>query len=114
MTTFTAARTGLAITLVLRFAGARLRAVRFAGRLLPRRAARPDRDVLVVLVARIAFALIGLLCYGRPINKNCYFLRSTMFLSVRLLFLVFFPNVGKAHGVCGWLPFTRPSPPPCG
>jgi hypothetical protein len=24
-----------------------------------------------------------------------------MFLSVRLLFRVFFPNVGKAHGVCG-------------
>jgi len=25
---------------------------------------------------------------------------------------VFAPNVGKPHGVCGWLPFTRPSPPP--
>src|SRR5467141_2655509 len=30
-----------------------------------------------------------------------YFLRSTMCLSVRLLFRVFLPNVGKAHGVCG-------------
>ena len=27
--------------------------------------------------------------------------RSTMCLSVRLLWRVFLPNVGKAHGVCG-------------
>src|SRR5271163_4465046 len=37
-----------------------------------------------------------------------------MFLSVRLLCRVFLPSVGKAQGVCGWLPFTLPSPPPCG
>ena len=34
------------------------------------------------------------------ISSN-YFLRSTIFLSVRLLLRVFLPNVGKAHGVCG-------------
>jgi hypothetical protein len=27
---------------------------------------------------------------------------------------VFAPKVGKPHGVWGWLPLTRPSPPPCG
>jgi hypothetical protein len=30
-----------------------------------------------------------------------YLRRSTMCLSVRLLWRVFLPNVGKAHGVCG-------------
>ena len=30
-----------------------------------------------------------------------YFLLSTMLRSVRLLLRVFFPNVGKAQGVCG-------------
>src|SRR5579862_2320779 len=41
--------------------------------------------------------------------RNPYFRLSTMFRSVRLLLRVFLPNVGKAHGVCGWLPFTLPS-----
>jgi hypothetical protein len=48
-----------------------------------------------------------------PEHQN-YLRRWTICLSVRLLWRVFFPNVGNAHGVCGWLPFTLPSPPPCG
>ena len=46
--------------------------------------------------------------------KNVYLRRCSIMRSVRLLCRVFFPNVGKAQGVCGWLPFTLPSPPPCG
>jgi hypothetical protein len=42
------------------------------------------------------------------------FLRCTIWLLVRLLCRVFAPSVEKPHGVCGWLPLTRPSPPPCG
>jgi hypothetical protein len=62
--------------------------------------------VRVVRVARIGFALTGRLSVHRLVSRfsktsGPYFLRSTMFLSVRLLFRVFFPSVGKAHGVCG-------------
>src|ERR1700742_692459 len=39
-----------------------------------------------------------------PQKKLAYFRRWTIALSVRLLCRVFLPNVGKAHGVCGWLP----------
>jgi hypothetical protein len=48
-------------------------------------------------------------------TENSFYLRRCSIMrSVRLLCRVFFPNVGKAQGVCGWLPFTLPSPPPCG
>src|SRR5262245_59882566 len=40
---------------------------------------------------------------------------ETMNLLVDLLLRVFFPLVGKPHGVTGWRPpDVRPSPPPCG
>jgi hypothetical protein len=38
--------------------------------------------------------------------------RSTIIRSLGRFFRVFAPRVGKPQGVCGWLPFTRPSPPP--
>lgn len=38
---------------------------------------------------------------ARLFDSPAYFLLSTMFRSVRLLLRVFFPNVGKAQGVCG-------------
>ncbi len=94
--TLTNGRTGFALFAVTRLA-VRL-AVRFTGRL--RRAA--DR---VVRVARIVFLSPGGLAFTARIlasvNLRSYFLRSTMCLSVRLLFRVFLPNVGKAQGVCG-------------
>src|SRR5271156_226561 len=40
--------------------------------------------------------------------------RSTIIRSLGRFFRVFAPRVGKPQGVCGWFPFTRPSPPPCG
>lgn len=40
--------------------------------------------------------------------------RSTIIRSLGRFFRVFAPKVGNPQGVCGWLPFTRPSPPPCG
>ena len=90
--TLTNGRTGLVLFAVTRLAA------RFTDRL--RRPA--DR---VVCVARIAFALTRRLLVRRRVShfstSGTYFLRSTMCLSVRLLFRVFFPNVGKAHGVCG-------------
>ena len=74
------------------------------------------------------FALTGPFLLHHPVSSVCcvsfpsgtvvtllnYFRRSTICLSVRLLCRVFLPSVGKAQGVCGWLPLTRPSPPPCG
>jgi hypothetical protein len=42
------------------------------------------------------------------------FRRSTIIRSLLRFLRVFAPRVGKPQGVCGWLPFTRPSPPPCG
>jgi hypothetical protein len=71
----------------------------------------PDLDERAALVAIIysrraaVFKLPGIsLSYYRSLlvkNFFRYFLRSTMFLSVRLLLRVFLPSVGKAHGVCG-------------
>ena len=94
--TLTNGRTGFALFAVTRLA-VRL-AVRFTGRL--RRAA--DR---VVCVARIALLSPGWLYFAArfpaSVTSCTYFLRSTMCLSVRLLFRVFLPNVGKAQGVCG-------------
>jgi hypothetical protein len=112
-TGFRLARTGLAITLAAGFFPARFGRERFTEALL-RRAV----DLLVVLderavlVARITSALaraallklpgFSLRIYCRLLLETiCYFLRSTMFLSVRLLLRVFLPSVGKAHGVCG-------------
>ena len=40
--------------------------------------------------------------------------RSTIIFDCERFLRVLAPNVGKPQGVCGWLPFTRPSPPPCG
>jgi len=45
---------------------------------------------------------------------NYGFRRSTINRSLGRFFRVFAPRVGNPHGVCGWFPFTRPSPPPCG
>src|SRR4029077_2936968 len=42
------------------------------------------------------------------------FRRWAIILSVRRLCRVLAPKVGKPQGVLGWVPFTRPSPPPCG
>ena len=101
-----------------------LEATRFATRLLDRFAPLRTADrrpaVRLVRVARIASALhsqyhCAANVLPQLLKNSCrYFRRSTMCLSVRLLLRVFLPNVGKAHGVTGWLPFTRPSPPPCG
>ena len=87
--TLTTGRTGFALLAIARFTG-------------PLR--RPA--VRVVRVALIGFALTGLSFLHRPVSRlrkrlTSYFRRSTMFLSVRLLFLVFLPSVGKAQGVCG-------------
>jgi hypothetical protein len=69
-----------------------------------------------VLRRAVRDAAIAMLTFLTATAKNvCYFLRrSTIKRSARRLCRVFAPNVGKPHGVCGWLPFTRPSPPPCG
>src|SRR5262249_47803843 len=50
------------------------------------------------------------------VDSSRYFAlrRWRMNLLVRLLCLVLYPLVGFPQGVCGWLPFERPSPPPCG
>src|SRR5580700_4179156 len=50
----------------------------------------------------------------KPIKIGYGFLRCTIWPSERRLRRVFLPSVENPHGVCGWLPFTRPSPPPCG
>jgi hypothetical protein len=61
----------------------------------------------------LSFSDVRLKTYNRKL-KTSYLRRCSIMRSVRLLCRVFFPNVGKAQGVCGWLPFTLPSPPPCG
>src|SRR6056297_1571143 len=40
--------------------------------------------------------------------------RRTIMPSVRLFLRVLYPLVGTPHGVVGWTPKFRPSPPPCG
>ena len=75
-----------------------------ATRLTLRFTERLRRPVRVVRVARIVSALTGPLLPTPPgFSPQClaYFLRSTMYLSVRLLLRVFLPSVGKAQGVCG-------------
>src|SRR5271154_2636329 len=65
--------------------------------------------------SRVCYSSSSTRGLARILAKNFgYFRRWTMFLSVRLLCRVFLPSVGKAQGVCGWLPLTLPSPPPCG
>ena len=95
-TALTNGRAGFAFFALTRFVP-RL-AVRFTIRL--RRAA-----VRVVRVARIAFLSPGGFSFTAgflaSVTSCTYFRRSTMCLSVRLLCRVFFPNVGKAQGVCG-------------
>jgi hypothetical protein len=112
-TGFKFVRTGLATAFGAGFFAARFGLERFTEALVRRAAVDlPDRALRAVLVARITSALAGPLClklpgfslskivrrYSETLN---YFRRSTIFLSVRLLLRVFFPNVGKAHGVCG-------------
>src|SRR5579863_9248046 len=66
---------------------------------------------------RIHFAstLRSTLCSAlRFYRKLHYGRRSTIIRSLLRFFRVFAPRVGNPQGVCGWLPFTRPSPPPCG
>ncbi len=47
--------------------------------------------------------------------RTLYLLRRSTIIRSLLRFLrVFAPRVGNPQGVCGWFPFTRPSPPPCG
>jgi hypothetical protein len=48
------------------------------------------------------------------LHKSYGLRRSTIIRSLGRFLRVFAPSVGKPQGVCGWLPFTRPSPPPCG
>jgi hypothetical protein len=112
ITGFRFARTGLATTFDACFFAARLGRERFAEALLRRAAAvLPDLDERAALVAIICsrraavFKLPGFslsyYCSLLGETLSAYFLRSTMFLSVRLLLRVFLPSVGKAHGVCG-------------
>jgi hypothetical protein len=113
ITGFRFARTGLAATFGACFFATRLGRERFTEALVRRAAA-----VLLVLDERAALvaitsALAGPLCDHCPDSPSvttaryslklfsAYFLRSTMFLSVRLLLRVFLPSVGKAHGVWG-------------
>ena len=113
MTGFRFARTGLATTFGTCFFAARLGRERFTEALVRRAAAvLPVLDERAALVA-ITSALAGPPCLGSPESPSvtsdslldetlsAYFLRSTMFLSVRLLLRVFLPSVGKAQGVCG-------------
>ena len=63
--------------------------------------------LLIVLCVSLALFLLSPGCFSftawflASVNVCSYFLRSTICLSVRLLFRVFLPNVGKAQGVCG-------------
>jgi hypothetical protein len=111
-TGFRLARASLATTFGACFFATRLGRERFAEALLRRAAAvLPDLDERAALVAIIyshraaVFKLPGfsLSHYCSLLLKtlSAYFLRSTMFLSVRLLLRVFLPSVGKAHGVWG-------------
>ena len=112
ITGFRFARTGLATTFGACFFAARLGRERFTEALVRRAAAvLPDLDERAALVAIICsrraavFKLPGIslsyYCLLLVETLSAYFLRSTMFLSVRLLLRVFLPNVGKAQGVCG-------------
>jgi hypothetical protein len=112
ITGFRFARTGFATTFGAGFFAARLGRERFTEALLRRAAAvLPDLDDRAALVAIICsrraavFKLPGIFfsyhCSLLVETLSAYFLRSTMFLSVRLLLRVFLPSVGKAHGVCG-------------
>ena len=112
ITGFRLARTGLATTFGATFFAARLGRERFTEALLRRAAAvLPDLDERAALVAIICSRRAAVCKLpGFSLSYNCsllaetlcaYFRRSTMFLSVRLLFRVFLPNVGKAQGVCG-------------
>jgi hypothetical protein len=112
ITGFKFARTGLATTFGATFFAARLGRERFTEALVRRAAAvLPVLDERAALVAIICsrraavFKLpgISLSCHSSLLAEilSTYFLRSTMFLSVRLLLRVFLPSVGKAHGVCG-------------
>jgi hypothetical protein len=87
----------------------------------PRASCRSHRfsSQLAALVSphasRVCYSSSSARGLARVLAKNFrYFRRWTMFFSVRLLCRVFLPSVGKAQGVCGWLPLTLPSPPPCG
>src|SRR5712691_12340289 len=91
-----------------RWAAADLRA-----RLVRRAAARVDRDALIVLLSSTRRAGFIYLLLQNPSSPQGL-RRSTMTLSERRLLRVLAPRVGKPQGVCGWLPLTRPSPPPCG
>jgi hypothetical protein len=111
-TGFRLARAGLATTFGACFFAARFGRERFTEALLRRAAAvLPDLDERAALVAIICsrraavFKLPGFspsyYCSLLVKTLSAYFLRSTMFLSVRLLLRVFLPSVGKAHGVWG-------------
>ena len=112
ITGFRFARTGLATTFGTDFFAARLGRERFTEALVRRAAAvLPDLDERAALVAIICSRRAAVLklpgfslsyyCLLLSKTLSAYFLRSTMFLSVRLLLRVFLPSVGKAHGVCG-------------
>ena len=81
-------------------------------RLLPPLASRcvspaGGAGLLFVLYALLASLLLSSGCSHltagslASVHFRSYLRRSTMYLSVRLLLLVFFPYVGNAHGVCG-------------
>src|SRR6202030_395945 len=112
ITGFRFARTGLATPFGACFFAARLGRERFTEALVRRAAAvLPDLDERAALVAiicsrRVAvFKLPGIslsyYCSLLAETLSAYFLRSTIFLSVRLLLRVFLPSVGKAQGVWG-------------
>src|SRR5262249_15582680 len=61
----------------------------------------PNRSHFVLLTPAI-FTSSRDFCLSNCISQlQIYLRRSTMCLSVRLLWRVFLPNVGKAQGVCG-------------
>jgi len=77
--------------------------------------ARRDVLVAVIRVLSVTRRTGFIFCILKPIPPKNYGLRRSTIIRSLLRFLrVFAPSVGKPHGVCGWLPFTRPSPPPCG
>jgi hypothetical protein len=86
------------------FAPTRFTAARFAGRArrFPAVLRAPDRFVRVARIfsarSRDSHFIAGFLASVILQSQN-YFLLSTMCLSVRLLWRVFLPSVGKAQGV---------------
>src|ERR1700723_3032827 len=95
---------------------ARFTARRGAAFLARRVAGRPARlvDLRDVRVAAIGFAPKLQLAVTSVLRTLYLLRRSTITRSLGRFLRVFAPSVGKPHGVCGWFPFTRPSPPPCG